>query len=74
MEKSQETKAHSRLIPLVRWNDYHDFPTIGGLRHLAFLRNTNGFNGVVRYIGRRIYIDEQAFFRWVEKQNGQFKE
>jgi hypothetical protein len=35
---------------------------------------TNGFNEVLRYIGRRLYIDEQAFFRWVEKQNGQLKE
>lgn len=30
-------KTKSKLIPLTKWNDFHVWPTIGGLRHLVAL-------------------------------------
>jgi len=58
-----------RLIPVTQWNKYHSFPPIGGLRHLVFHEHTNGFHTVVKRVGRRVLIDEAAFFQWVEDQN-----
>ena len=59
------TAANTRLIPVTRWNDHHDWPPQGGLRHLIFNEKSNGFDAVVRRVGRRVLIDEAAFFEWV---------
>ena len=58
------TAASSRLIPVVDWNKYHPWPPLGGLRHLIFHGAENGFEAVIRRCGRRVLIDEQAFFAW----------
>ena len=54
-----------RLVPVTKWPERHDWPPLGGLRHLIFHAKTNGFEQVVRRSGRRVLIDEQAFFRWM---------
>ena len=59
----------TRLIPVTQWNKHHTWPSLGGLRHLIFHAKTNGFDQVIRRIGRRVLVDEQAFFQWVEEQN-----
>jgi len=72
MGQSISTRATgdaSCLIPLTRWNEFHVWPPLGGLRHLVFHANRNGFDSVIRRVGRRVLIDETAFFRWVEEQN-----
>lgn len=66
-----QSPTQSRLIPLTKWNDHHMHPPIGGLRHLVFNADTNGFDKVIRRVGRRVLIDEAAYFRWVEEQSGQ---
>lgn len=66
MQNSQQT----RLIPVTKWNDYHDWPAIGGLRHLIFNENQNGFSKVIRRIGSRVLLDEKSFFEWVNEKNG----
>jgi hypothetical protein len=58
----------ARLIPLTQWPQHHPWPPIGGLRHLVFFSKTNGFDRVVRRVGRRVLIDEAEFFRWVEER------
>ena len=62
--------AHTRLIPLTDWNQHHAWPPIGGLRHLVFFEHTNGFDKVVRRVGRRVLIDEAAFFAWIDGNGG----
>jgi len=59
-----------RLVPVPDWNKFHTWPPAGGLRHLIFFGNSNGFDSVVRRIGRRVLIDEAAFFAWVDQQGG----
>lgn len=63
------TPYQSRLIPATKWNEYHPWPTIGGIRHLLFNRKTNGFTHCIRKIGRKVLIDEAKFFEWVEHYN-----
>jgi hypothetical protein len=60
--------SNMRLIPATDWDKIHPWPPIGGLRHLIFNAETNGFNQVIRRIGRRVLIDEAAFFDWVNTQ------
>ncbi len=60
---------NTRLIPATKWNEYHQWPPLGGLRHLIFNEYTNGFHKVIRRCGRRVLIDEAAFFQWVEEHN-----
>jgi hypothetical protein len=38
------------------------------MRHLIFFAKSNGFDAVIRRVGRRVLIDEAAFFAWVDKQ------
>jgi len=57
-----------RYIPVTKWNDYHVWPPIGGLRHLIFHAKTNGFDKVVVRSGRRVLIDENAFFEWMRNK------
>jgi len=56
-----------RLIPVPRWSDYHPWPPIGGLRHLIFNAEFNGFDKVIRKVGRTVLIDEAEFFRWADE-------
>ena len=56
-----------RLIPLSKWNQHHAWPPLGGLRHLWFHRDTNGFRSCARKVGKTILIAEDAFLAWVAK-------
>lgn len=57
----------NRFIPVTEWKNYHPWPAIGGLRHLIFNSDTNGFNKVIVRAGRRVLIDEKAFFEWLDE-------
>lgn len=65
----ESSQSPSRLIPVPKWNDYHDWPPAGGLRHLIFHENTNGFATAFKRVGRRVLIDEVEFFACVAQQN-----
>lgn len=73
MAEQIETKEYTRLIPVPDWCKNHDWPPLGGLRHLIFNEKANGFHKCVRRVGRRVLIDEKAFFDWVAEQNGNAK-
>ena len=66
---TSERTANTRLIPLTEWSRHHPWPGRNGLRHLVFHSKTNGFHKVVKRVGRRVLLDEQAFFEWVDEQN-----
>ena len=61
---------HSHLIPVTDWDKHHPWPPVGGLRHLIFYSKTNGFDKVICRIGRRVLIDEAAFFDWASAHRG----
>jgi hypothetical protein len=58
-----------RMIPLTKWPEFHTWPTAAALRYYVFNGEHNGFNTVFKRVGRRILIDEEAFFRWIETRN-----
>lgn len=40
------------------------------LRYYIFNEHENGINKVIRRIGKKILINEELFFEWLEEQNG----
>ena len=68
-------KAPTRLIALSDWERHQTWPSIAALRVYVKKEAENGFkaHGVVKRVGRRVLIDEAAFFRWVEAQQGDSK-
>jgi hypothetical protein len=67
MNMIEDNKKTRRLIPASQWRKYHSWPPLGGLRHLIFNARFNGFNRVIRKIGRSVLIDEDEFFRWIDE-------
>jgi hypothetical protein len=49
----------------------HPAFTLGGLRSLIFNEHDNGLakSGAIIRIGRKVLIDENLFFDWVQSQN-----
>ena len=73
MQKHTEAKWTGRSCPAHPSHGVERVPSVaatGGLRHLVFHADRNGFDKVVKRAGRRVLIDEEAFFEWVEEQNG----
>jgi hypothetical protein len=65
----QDNQPSNRLIPVPEWNQHHSWPPQGGLRHLIFNQKSNGFDKAFKRVGRRVLVDEAAFFECVESQN-----
>jgi len=64
---SAPEEPKERLIPLAKWNDYHDFPTVSALRQYKFRMEINGFKEVIEFGGENgntILIKENKFFKW----------
>lgn len=55
------------LIPVTKWTEHHEYPSISSLRWLIFNAERTGFKKVIRRVGRRVLIDEAAFFEWVRE-------
>lgn len=55
----------TRLLTVNEWSQHHSWPPPGGLRHLIFHAETNGFAPAFKRVGRRVLIDEAKFFECV---------
>ena len=58
---------NTRYIPIPKWSIYHPWPSIGGIRHLVFFKDTNGFYTAFLKVGRIILIDEIEFFKCIKR-------
>ncbi len=67
MDNNHHTST-KRLIPVTKWSEYHPWPPLGGLRHLIYTARTSGFDRCIVKVGRRVLIDENAFFEWTRKK------
>jgi len=64
--KVQITRPNTRIIPLVKWNDYHVWPTVASFRRL--IRQDPSLKHVVFRVGKRLLINEKSFFEWLESK------
>lgn len=62
-ENSTELQpSRPRLVPVNDWARYHPWPPVGGLRHLIFHAETNGFKTAFIRVGKRVLVNESEFF------------
>lgn len=57
------------LLTVRQFSQKHPAFPEGGLRHNIFHADKNGFAQCVRRIGRKVLLDEQAVFNWIDEQN-----
>lgn len=57
----------NRLIPVTKWNQYHQWPRVNGLQQLIFHADAINFKNVIVHVRCHILIDEVAFFDWLNK-------
>lgn len=64
------TNKSRPLFPVTKWP--YPYPSIGSWRNLIFNRKTNGLDqfNVIKKVGKRVLVDEAAFFAWVDGQQG----
>jgi len=68
---NEESTTPTRLIAVSDWNKFHNWPPLGGLRHIRFFCKTNGFERVFKKVGRRVLIDEKEFFAVIAEKNAE---
>ena len=72
-EETFRTQSHAisqrRLCTVRQFCQKNPAFTLGGMRWLLFHRQTNGLEEAVVKIGRRVLIDEDKFFDWLDAQN-----
>jgi hypothetical protein len=54
---------------LTKFVDIHPWPPIGGLRHIAFFRASNGFARAFVRVWRTLLVDEAMFFQVIAEKN-----
>lgn len=59
----------SRLLTVRQFSTCHPAFPEGGLRYLIFNGARTGFDKCIKRVGRKVLLDEQEFFLWIEKQN-----
>ena len=60
------TDLTAQLFTVRQFCERHPWPSQHGLRWLIFNSKENGLSKCIVRIGRRVLIDERAFFRWTE--------
>lgn len=73
MTEQTTSPEKPQLATVRQFTERNPFMTEGGVRHLIFHAESNGFSRCIRRIGRRVYIDEGAFFEWLETQQGNLR-
>jgi hypothetical protein len=62
--------SNPTLLTVKQFCQQHPAFTQGGVRWLLFNRQENGLEHAVLKVGRRVLIDVDAFFGWIDEQNG----
>jgi hypothetical protein len=64
-----QSESTPRYIPVTKWNEHYEWPPIGGLRHIIFNAETNGFAPAIKRVGRSVLMDAPKFWEIVEQKN-----
>lgn len=60
----------SNLLTVKQMAAKHSAFSEASLRYYIFNEKQNNLSGAIRRIGRKVLINEAAFFQWIETQNG----
>ncbi len=61
-------RVQTQFLTIPQWCDRHPWPSQGGLRHLIFNAEENGFSNCIRRVGRRVLLSESDVLRWIDSQ------
>jgi len=66
------TSPTRKLFTVKQFDERNPFITESGLRFQIFNRKSNGleYSGALVRLGRKILIDENKYFGWVDDQQG----
>lgn len=64
-----DTKLLDHISTVRQLKEKYPFLTEGSIRAWIFNAASNGFHRCIVRIGRRVYIDEIEFSRWIKSQN-----
>ena len=69
-QENEATQTVWAYLTVQQFTVKHPAFTLGGLRHQIFNEATNGLakSGAIVRIGRKVLIDENKFFAWVQSQ------
>jgi hypothetical protein len=67
-QPAPERQPAPPFLPVARWNEYYPWPPQGGLRHLIFHAESNGFAPAIRRVGGRVLINTARFWQIVDEQ------
>tara|TARA_B100001989_G_C24550011_1_gene473718 strand:- start:3602 stop:3802 length:201 start_codon:yes stop_codon:yes gene_type:complete len=60
----------SNFLTPKQFSELHPAFPIGGIRHIIFHSETNGFSKSIKRLGRKVLIDEDLFFVCLNEKNG----
>ena len=61
-------ELQNQYIPVPKWSDHYEWPPEGGMRHLIFNAETNGFKPAFKRVGRRVLVNAPVFWEIVNQQ------
>ena len=74
MDINNNMEKSPRYLTVNEWCKTYSWPPVGGLRHLIFHANSNGFNKVIVRCGRRVLLNEARFWEWLTNNNNNAQE
>lgn len=66
---STQLRALPRYMTVEQFVGEFTWATRGGLRQWIFHEHENGFHVCVRRVGRKLLLDVDKVFEWIEQQN-----
>lgn len=69
MKPEVNVQQSRSILTVKQFSDKYPAFSQGSLRHLIFFEDTNGFKPAFRRCGRRVLIDESAFFGCLDAVN-----
>lgn len=61
------TIQESRLLTVKQFVEKYPWPSESGLRAIILDANKNGFHSVFKRVGRRVLVDEIAFWKTIDE-------
>ena len=70
-QQIETARTEWAYLSVQQFTKKHQAFTVGGMRSLIFNEHQNGLakSGAIIRIGRKVLIDENLFFSWVQSQN-----
>ena len=69
-KKDTNLSSPRKLLTVRQWTKKHEAFSEGGTRYYIFNAESNGLmaSGALIRLGRRVLIDEEKFFQWIDDQ------